>query len=432
MNGDDRTHGLWEASAPDAPATVRLETDIEADVVVIGAGYTGCSAALHLAIGGKNVAVLEASEIGFGGAGRNVGLVNAGLWIMPDKLPQLLGQPYGDRVLRQLGQAPQLVFDIVERYGISCEAKREGTLHCAVGSDGLAEITERAEQWKRLGAPVELLDADHARNLIGSSAYTGALLDRRAGTIQPLGYARGLAAAAISEGALIYTRSPAASLEDLGNAWLVRSNTGSVIARCVIVATDAYAKGPWEELRQEQVMLPYFNLATQPLSENLRKSILPQRQGAWDTRDVLSSFRFDDAGRLVFGSVGALRGSGTTIHRGWAKREMARLFPQLGDIDFEHEWYGWIGMTSDACPRFHELDRNIYSISGFNGRGIGPGTSFGRDLARLALGELTIEDMPLPLTKLRRAALRNSKGAVYEFGSQAVHLVGARISNLPI
>ena len=96
------------------------------------------------------------------------------------------------------------------------------------------------------------------------------------------------------------------------------------------MATDAYATGPWSEVTTEQIHLPYFNFATQPLSDNVRASILPERQGAWDTNDVLSSFRFDRAGRLVFGSVGALRGSGAAVHRAWAKRALKKLFPQIG------------------------------------------------------------------------------------------------------
>jgi glycine/D-amino acid oxidase-like deaminating enzyme len=276
---------------------------------------------------------------------------------------------------------------------------------------------------------VELLDAERAREAIGSAAYTGALLDRRAGTIQPLAYARGLATAAIAQGAQIFRGSPVSSVEEAGNAWKVVTAAGSVTAPQVIVATDAYSSNVWSELKKEQVMLPYFNLATPPLPTALRNEILPGGQGAWDTKDVLSSFRFDAAGRLVFGSVGALRGTGTTIHRDWGKRALARLFPQLSGIEFDYEWFGWIGMTDNALPRFHRLGRNIHSISGFNGRGIAPGTTFGRDLARLALGELKPEDLALPLTEITPPWLRVAKEAAYEQGSQLVHFVGARFNS---
>ena len=426
MKDDRRTHGLWEASAPAAPPTMPLAMDIDADVVIVGGGFTGCSAALHLAEGGHRAVVLEAGEIGFGGSGRNVGLVNAGMWVMPEDLPNALGDVFGERLLRQLGDAPRLVFDIVERFGIECEAERAGTLHCAVGRTGSLEIAERARQWQVRGADVELLDATETTRRVGSTAYSASLLDRRAGTIQPLAYARGLANAAIAAGATIHTGSPVIAREDRGTAWQVRTAHGSVTAPWIIVATDAYSTGLWSGLREEQVMLPYFNLATAPLSDNVRESILPERQGVWDSKPILSSFRFDRAGRLVFGSVGALRGTGTAIHRGWGQRELARLFPQLNGIAFEHEWYGMIGMTDNAVPRLHRHGRNIVSISGYNGRGIAPGTTFGRDLARLAMGDIDVGGLSLPLTDLTAARLRSTKGAYYEVGAQVAHITGSR------
>ena len=429
MQGDPLTHGLWEASAPPAPASVPLRGRIAVDVAVIGAGFTGLSAALHVAEGGRSVAVLEASEIGFGASGRNVGLVNAGLWVMPEQLPQRLGATRGARLLQTLGDAPSAVFDLIARHGIECEAVRHGTLHCAVGSRGQASLRERAAQWGRLGAPVRLLDTAETATRTGTSAYAGALLDLRAGTIQPLAYARGLARAAIGAGAAVHASSPVVAIEDLGGGWRLKTRDGGVVdATWVVVASNATAipGGPWPELAGELVRMPYFNMATAPLPPSLRNTILPGGEGAWDTRTVLSSFRLDQAGRLVFGSIGALRGPGHAIHRGWGRRALARLFPPLRGIDFEHEWYGWIGTTADALPRFHQLARNVVSFSGYNGRGIGPGTVFGRELARLVLGEVDVDGLSLPDSVIASIALKPVREAFYEAGAQVVHAVGAR------
>ncbi|MCW6509181.1 NAD(P)/FAD-dependent oxidoreductase [Lichenifustis flavocetrariae] len=425
MKNDPRSHGLWERTAAPAPLTPALAEHIKVDVLVVGAGFTGLSAALHLAEAGSRVAVLEGEEIGFGGSGRNVGLVNAGMWVMPDDLPGELGPIYGDRLLDLLGNAPKLVFELVARHAIDCEIMPVGTLHCAVGTKGLKEIEERATQWQRRGAPVELLDARAAASLIGTSAYAGALLDRRAGTIQPLAYVRGLARAAMAAGARLYSGSPVESVVRDGQGWMAKTPRGAVSAPWIVVATNAYTRTPWPAVRAELVHLPYFNFATEPLTDNVRRSILPEQQGAWDTEEVLSSFRFDAAGRLVFGSVGALRGTGLSVHKFWARRMLRRLFPQLGEIRFESEWYGHIGMTANNLPRFHRFAPGVVGFSGYNGRGIAPGTVFGRELARLVLGQITEADLPLPVTDPRAEPFRFIKETVYEVGAQAAHLKAA-------
>ena len=429
MQGDRLTHGLWEASAPAAPPAPPLRGRAEVDVAVIGAGFTGLSAALHLAGRGRSVAVLEAAEIGFGASGRNVGLVNAGMWVLPDLLPQRLGALHGERLLRLLGDAPSLVFDLVARHRMDCEAVRQGTLHCAVGASGLAGLRIRAAQWQRLGAPVRLLDAEETAARVGTAAYAGSLLDLRAGTIQPLAYARGLARAALAAGARLHGGSAVVGAEDRGTAWrLAVEGGGRVDARWVVVATNTYTLpgGPWPLLASELVRMPYFNVATRPLPDALRRAILPGGEGAWDTRLILSSLRLDAAGRLVFGSIGALRRPGHAIHLGWGRRALLRLFPALRDVAFEHEWYGWIGTTSDALPRFHRLARGVVSFSGYNGRGIGTGTVFGRELARLVLGEVDVSGLALPERAIVPASWRPAREAFYDVGAQAAHAVGGR------
>ena len=157
MRNDPRSHGLWELSAPAAPSLPPLNGAAETEVAIIGAGYTGLSAALHLAEAGVSVTVLEAVEPGFGGAGRNVGLVNAGMWVMPQELPNVLGTDYGARLLDFLGNAPAEVFGIVRRHGLDWQAVHNGTLHLAVSASGLREITDRMTQWHACGAPFELV-----------------------------------------------------------------------------------------------------------------------------------------------------------------------------------------------------------------------------------------------------------------------------------
>lgn len=422
---DPVTHGLWRTTAQ-AMAFSGLARAQRADVVVIGAGFTGLSAALHLAQGGCDVAIMEANEVGYGASGRNVGLVNAGLWTMPADVVRHIGHERGERLLAELGSAPSLVFDLIARHGIQCEATRQGTLHCAVGSKGMSEIVERQRQWSERGVELTCLDRAAVAARIGGGSYAGALFDPRAGTIQPLAFAQGLAHAASRHGARIFVQSPVLSAEDLGSGWRLHCPAGSIDAQQVIVATDAYATGPWRRIEREQVRLAYFNMATQPLAPKLLSGILPRREGVWDTRQVLSSFRLDAAGRLVFGSVGALRFGGARIHREWVLRSLARMFPQLGEVRLEHAWYGRIGMTGDALPRFHVLARNVHAVCGYNGRGIAPGTFFGRELARLAMGTTSPEHLSLPATAPTPAALTDVRAAFYEAGASLAHLVSER------
>jgi glycine/D-amino acid oxidase-like deaminating enzyme len=417
--------GLWEDTAPAAPVTSEILARVSADVAVVGAGYTGLSAALHLAEAGASVAVLESFDVGFGGSGRNVGLVNAGMWVSPDEVCATLGAKHGERLLGLLGAAPQAVFDLIERHGIHCEPERQGTLHCALGRSGLADLAGRAAQWLRRGAPVEFLSAEATARKTGTEVYSGSLWDHRAGTVQPLAYARGLAHAAMAAGVRLFTRSPALRAAHEGT-WTIDSERGSVQAPWLIIATDAYGTGPGCELAKEQIHLPYFNLATAPLDAGQLATILPERQGAWDTQRVLCSFRLDRAGRLIFGSIGALEGIGTRIHTEFARRTIRRIFPQLTAVRFEHTWYGNIGMTANRLPSFHRLAPNAIACNGYNGRGIAPGTVFGKLLADHVRGAIAEDDLPLPMSPIRLPALRTLKQRIYSVGAQIAHLAGSR------
>lgn len=426
---EDKTlsHGLWAETAPALSPLNSIQGENKTDVAIIGGGYTGLSAALHLAEEGTDALLLEAKEIGFGGAGRNVGLVNAGLWLMPSDVIARLGNELGERLIRVLGASPDLVYHLIEKHSIECEAVRNGTLHLAHSPGGYRALQQREAQWQDRGAPVNLLNREEAVPLIGSKSFFGALLDKRAGTVQPLAYAYGLAKAAHDAGASLFVNSPVISIDRDRNHWNLKTPTGNVQARAVILAVQGYADYSFKDLKQNLIPFNYFQFATSPLPEKVCNTILPGKQGAWDTNLILSSYRLDQSGRLIVGSVGQVENMAYSLHKKWALRSIATIFPQIGNISLDHGWHGRIAMTTDHIPRFHILGPDFVSVTSYNGRGIGPGTVFGKLMADyLQDGSKTI--IPLPVTKPKKVFMRNLRGFFYEVGARMYHLIQRRVN----
>lgn len=391
---------LWDASAEEPDHRAPLDADRETvDVAVIGAGFTGLSTALHCAEKGLSAHVIEAEQVGYGGSGRNVGLVNAGLWLPPQKVREQLGQIYGPRFIKRFGLGPEYVFSLIEKHQIRCEVTRTGTIHAAHGPSGLVDLQERHREWQRLGEPVEFLNREDVSELIGTPHFHGGLIDHRCGTINPMGYCRGLARAALGAGARISTGVRATALKRDGGLWIVDTDQGAVRARAVVLGTNAYTDTLWPNLNRSFTLINYFQFATKPLGPEAAH-ILPGRQGLWDTGKIMFNVRRDASDRLLIGSMGKVIGTKDhgLSHR-WAERQIASIFPTLGPVEFDEAWHGQIAMTPDHLPRIHELDTNLFTPIGYNGRGITTGTMFGETMAGLLTG-MDRADLPLPMTEL--------------------------------
>lgn len=417
---DLRQECLWEFVTPAAAPSAELSADIKADVCIIGGGITGLSAAIHLLEQGKRVVLLEAWKIGHGGSGRNVGLVNAGTWIRPDDVEATLGQQQGSRLNKVLGEAPAEVFATIKRLGIDCQARNEGTLHMAHNANGVADLEARHAQWSRRGADVELLTGARCQEYCGTDKISAALLDRRAGTINPMGYTRGLAAAVARLGGQIHQQSAVQGLEREGSAWQVKTAKGSVCADKVIISTGAYTEGDWTDLQRNFFRGYYYQVASVPLTGAAADNVLKHGQGSWDTRTVLSSIRRDDQGRLLLGSLGRVDNKPTWFIRSWADRIQSHYFPQLGKVEWEMHWTGCIDFTPDHLMRLFEPAPGIVAVTGYNGRGNTTGTVIGKAFAEYLLKD-NPDELPIPFSPMKPVTGASLRTGFYETGFSLYH-----------
>ena len=391
---------LWTATAIPDRDWPTLEGSVQADVAIVGGGFTGCAAALALAERGTKPALVEANLIGWGASGRTGGQVIPGLKYDPDEIDAMFGPELGPRVVATVGSVGDEVFGLIARHSIACNPVRKGWLQPAFSSRTLATATRRVDQWARRGADVTVLDRAQISALIGSDLYLGGWIDRRAGHLQPLSYVRGVAAAAHNAGAAIFVRSPATALGRQGNQWRVATPRGEILADTVLIGTNGYTDALWPGLAQTVVPMVSFQAATGPLPPALGASILPEGQCASDTRRLLWYFRRDGEGRLVMGGRAPFRedlGPADAVH---LRAAVDRLYPQLRQVAFEHYWSGRVAMTKDSVPHLHELAPGVWAGLGYNGRGVGTATLFGRFLAELALGAPPAQ-IPFPVSPMR-------------------------------
>lgn len=392
---------LWVATARPAPETSPLDASRKADIAIIGAGFSGLAAALRLAESGASVVVLEAGEPGWGASGRNGGQVIPGLKWDPDELVAMFGVEAGEHLARVAGGAPDTVFDLIERHRIDCEAKRCGRIQptFADADNGLA--ARRVEQWQRRGAPVSMLDRETACRLVGSPIYRGGWIDRRAGSVQPLSYSRGLARAAQEAGALVCGNSRVAALARDGGRWNVTTAHGpAVSAERVLLATNGYTAGLWPQLHQTVIAANSFQVATGRLPDELMRTVLPEGHVASDTRKLLLYYRANHDGRLIMGGRGTFREPiGPDDYR-HLESVIGLVFPQLKGTRCEFHWTGRVALTRDHLPHVHQPAPGLTVFLGYNGRGVAMATVLGT-LVAAHLVAPAANPLPLPVTGIR-------------------------------
>lgn len=387
---------LWAATAEPAPITQALPAgEQRADLVVVGGGFGGLSAALHAAERGAKVILLESSEIGWGASGRNNGQVIPCLTRAdPDILVGEFGAEKGEALVALLRDSADTVFDLVRRHGIACEAVQNGWVQPAHRQSRMAVARSRHEQWARRGAPVELLDRDQVAEITGSTYWYGGWQNPSGGHLNPLGFARGLARAALAAGAQVHTRSAATALRREGDLWRVSTASGSIVSPRVILATHGYSglftPALWPGLAQTLIPARSYQMATQVLPEAIRATILPRNHAMSDTHGDLHFARLDASGRLVTGGALIFPTHFEARLRRRIGARLLKIFPQLealGEVGFDYVWHGYFAATPDKLPRFHQLADGLSTWIGCNGRGVALATALGPILVDAALGD---------------------------------------------
>ncbi|HWK43771.1 MAG TPA: FAD-binding oxidoreductase [Stellaceae bacterium] len=409
---------LWIETAPPGAAFSVLDGVRKADICIVGGGFTGLSAALHLAEAGIDVVLLDAAEPGWGASGRNGGQVIPGLKYDPDELLLRYGPEQGARAVAASGGAADFTFDLIRRLGIDCDAVQNGWIQGAPSPTGLATAQARAAKWMALGARVEAIDRARTASLIGHDYYLGAFLDHRGGHVQPLSYARGLAVAAAAAGATIHVRSPAIGLAKAAGRWRVTTPGGAVEADRVILATNGYTdlagRGePFGSLAHSVLPAFSYQIATRPLTDNLRRQVLAGDQSVSETRRLLIYYRFDREGRLVLGGRGHFRDTSEPEFFRHIERAFATLFPNLADQPIAHRWGGRIAMTQDHLPHLHEPAPGLTAGLGYNGRGVAMATVMGKILADQARGTTELPLPTTPVTGIPFAGFRRPIGSAF-------------------
>jgi glycine/D-amino acid oxidase-like deaminating enzyme len=286
---------------------------------------------------------------------------------------------------------------------MAAEAVQNGWIQPAHRASRMKLAETRVRQWGDRGAPVELLDREAVQRLTGSDAWVGGWLNRTGGRINPLGYTRGLAVAAIAAGAKVFTHAPALAIARDGAAWRIISPAGTLVADRIILATGTYADGLWPGLARSVIPIRSYQMATAPVAPNLRSAVIPEDHAVSDTRNDLYFYRYDDEGRIVTGGA-------QILSLGWQERirhrigaRVSRVFPQLGTPEFESIWWGYVGITEDRLPHVHELAPGVLAWIGCNGRGVSLATAIGREMAAVCAG-MSLADSALPMTPLRPIA----------------------------
>ncbi len=375
----------YQASANRKLITSDLHGDVSCDVVIIGGGYTGMSAALELSEAGYKTIVLEAETIGFGASGRNGGQICTGFSPGQARLESQVSKSDALKCFRIAEDAKLLIEHRIAKHNIDCDLQW-GYLHCIPKSKQMAMLQEWVDEYDALGySGCEILSRDALQAKLGSSLYHGAMREPRAGHFHPLNYLLGMAAAAKEVGAVIHEHARVIELDTGLKPW-ARTTHGKVSAKFMIIGGNGYLGSTVPALTGRIMPVSSFIIATEPLGESVARSLIRDNEAVADTNFILDYFRRTADNRLLFGG----RANYSTMEPANVGAEMktslVKVFPQLKDVRIDHAWGGYIAITSNRIPDCGQLSPNVFYAHGYSGQGVALAQMYGKLMAEAVRG----------------------------------------------
>lgn len=379
--------GFYAVSAGTPPARPRLTGTVKADACVIGAGFTGLSAALTLAQSGAKVVVLEAETVGFAASGRNGGQIHTGHRKTQEELERWLGNVHARDLWDLCEESKTLLRENLRAHAIDCDLK-DGLVIAAHNKGAIPALAEETEYLvKYYGySQMRMMDAAETVRQLGTEAYPAARYDMGGGHIHPLKYARGMAVAAEKAGAQIFEHSRVRAIDEDRAGANVRCADGLVTADHILLATDAFIADLAPQLAKYIGHVESFVSATEPLDEELNAKVLPCDAAVADTRHVLDYYRKSADGRMLY----AGRESYWTIPKDIAavvRPRMLSVFPNLASVKTEYAWSGDVGITATRMPHLGRLSPRMLFAYGYSGQGVALTNIGGKVMAEAVLGK---------------------------------------------
>lgn len=386
MTASSHIDSWYAASANRSTSHPQLQGEHDADVCIVGGGYTGLSSAIHLRERGYSVVVLEAEKLGWGASGRNGGHCSTGQRSDQEELEESLGIEHARR-LWDLGlEAVDTVCGLVDRYDIDCELKT-GDLHVAAKASDVEDLRDYAEKLHRdYGYEnARFVEREELETMTSSRRFHAGMVDTGGRHLHPLNYALGLAAAAEKLGAALYENSRVTAYED-GDKVLVRTEQGSVRAKFMILACNGYLGNLSRKAAGKIMPINNFVLATEPLGEERARQLIRDDCCMSDTLFVVNYWKLSQDWRLLFGGGESYRSRFPSDIEGLVRKRMLQTYPDMADVKVDHAWGGTLAITMSRMPDFGRLADNVFYAQGYSGHGVPIATLAGKLLAEVISG----------------------------------------------